>query len=198
MISGIEPNYVALSIFVAIVTTVAFLLHMRRPSTALLGGAVVGHTIWTWLIALGPNASGWGSFLLIVAIVLATLIVERADRSPERRETELRRYNLLTVLAAFAFPLILAGFLWVEIGGGLTSRLTLIVLVAGNILAAIRHRGLAPLAPLAGAAAVGFILLWPDVDGPLRITPQLIFDLVRLDLDRKSTRLNSSHLGISY
>src|SRR5262245_33099327 len=182
MISGIEPNYVALSIFVAIVTTVAFLLHMRRPSTALLGGAVVGHTIWIWLIALGPNASGWGSFLLIVAIVLATLIVESAERSPERRATELRKYDLLTALAAFALPLIMGGFLWVEIGGGLASRLTLIALVAGNILAAIRHRGLAPLAPLAGAAAVGFVLLWPDVDGPLRITPQLIFDLVRLDL----------------
>jgi uncharacterized membrane protein len=187
MISGIEPNYVALSIFVAIVTAVAFLLHMRRPSTALLGGAVAGHTIWTWLIALGPNASGWGSFLLIVAIVLATLIVESAEQSPERRETELSRYDLLTVLAAFALPLILAGFLWVEIGGGLASRLTLIVLVAGNILAAIRHRGLAPLAPLAGSAAVGLILLWPDVDGPLRITPQLIFDLVRLDLVPRSS-----------
>ena len=187
MISGVEPNYVALSIFVAIVTTVAFLLHMRRPSTALLGGAVVGHTIWTWLIALGPNASGWGSFLLMVAIVLATLIVESAERSPERRETELGKYDLLTALAAFALPLVLAGFLWVEVGGGLASRLTLIALVAGNILAAIRHRGLAPLAPLAGSAAVGLILLWPDVDGPLRITPQLIFDLARLDLVPRSS-----------
>src|SRR5262245_28776223 len=187
LISGIEPNYAALSIFMAIVTTVAFLLHMRRPSTALLGGAVVGHTIWTGLIALGPNASGWGSFLLIVAIVLATLIVESAERSPERRETELSKYYLLTVLAAFALPLILAGFLWVEISGGLASRLAPIVLVAGNILAAIRHRGLAPLAPLAGSAAVGFILLWPDVDGPLRITPQLILDLVRLDLVPRSS-----------
>ena len=182
MISGVEPNYVALSIFVAIVTTVAFLLHIRRPSTALLGGAVLGHTIWTALIALGPNTSGWGSFLLMVAIVLATLIVESAERSPERREIEPGKYELLTVLAAFAFPLILAGVLWVEIGGGRTLRLTLIALVAGNILAAIRHRGLAPLAPLAGAAAVGLILLWPDVDGPLRVTPHLIFNLVRLDL----------------
>jgi uncharacterized membrane protein len=187
MISGVEPYYVALSIFVAIVTTVACLLHMRRPSTALLGGAVVGHTIWTWLIALGPNTSGWGTFLLMVAIVLATLVVESAERSPERRETELGKYDLLTALAAFALPLVFAGFLWVEIGGGLASRLTLIVLVAGNILAAIRHRGLAPLAPLAGSAAVGFILLWPDVDGPLRITPQLIFDLVRLDLVPRSS-----------
>ena len=182
MISGIAPNYMALSIFVAIVTTAAFFLHIRRHSTALLAGAVIGHTIWTGLIALGPDTVGWGSFLLIVAIALATLLTESAERSPQRHDSDAGTLDTLTVLAAFAAPLVLAGFLWVEIGGGLTSRLTLTVLVAGNILAAIRHRGLAPLAPLAGAAAVGLILLWPDLDGPLRVSLRLIFDLARLDL----------------
>src|SRR5215470_3754884 len=182
MIGGIATNYMALSIFIAIVTTAAFFLHLRRPSTALLAGAVIGHTIWTGLIALGPDTLGWGSFLLIAAIALATLLTESAERSPQRRDIDAGTLVTLTVLAAFAAPLVLAGFLWVEMGGGLTSRLTLTALVAGNILAAIRHRGLAPLAPLAGAAAVGLILLWPDLDGPLRVSLRLIFDLARLDL----------------
>jgi uncharacterized membrane protein len=182
MISGVEPNYMALSIFVAIVTTAAFFLHMRRPSTALLAGAVIGHAIWTGLIAFGPHVWGWGSFLLILAVVLALLQSEYAERSGERRVTEADKFAALTALAALAAPLVLAGFLWVEFGGGLNARLTLAVLVAGNIVAAMRYRGMAPLAPLAGAAAVGLILLWPDLNGPLRITPHLIFELVSLNL----------------
>jgi len=34
----------------------------------------------------------------------------------------LGKYGLLTVLAAFALPLVLAGFLWVEIGGAALRR----------------------------------------------------------------------------
>ncbi|MCC6778447.1 MAG: DUF2339 domain-containing protein [Hyphomicrobiales bacterium] len=184
MVSGTEPNYLALSVFIAIVTSAAFLLHLRRPSVALLGGAIAGHSLWTGLIAMGGDAPGWGDFLLVVAIVLATLLVESIDRLRARdaadAATDAR--SVWAHLAAFAAPLVLAGFVWVENGGDLAARLTLMVLVAGTILAGIRHRGLAPLAPLAGAAATGVILLWPGIDGPLRITAQLIFDLVRLDL----------------
>src|SRR5437899_3930650 len=47
----------------------------------------------------------------------------------------------------------------------------------------------------AGSAAF-FIHPGNDADGPLRVQMQALKQLRRLD--RKSTRLNSSHLGISY
>ena len=184
LVSGAAPNFLALSVFIAVVTTAAFLIERLRPSALLLGGAICGHAIWTVLTALTAADGIWAAFLLTIMTLVATARLEAgtfsALASPSAR-AEARHAEPLD-LAAFAVPLVIGGFLWVEQGGGPAFRVALVMLVMGCLAAAIRHRGYALLAPLAGAAATGIILLWPDSGGAMRVTPVILLEIFQLDL----------------
>ena len=184
LVSSAAPNFPALSAFIAVVTTAAFLIERLRPSTPLLAGAIGGHTIWTALISLAAGGEGWSAFLLIAVVLIATVCLEAGRPARVAVPSEPSDASRITPvhLAAFAVPLVLGGFLWVEQGGGLAFRAALVVLVMGCLAAAVRHKGYALLAPLAGAASTGFILLWPDTSGAMRVTPGIILDIFRLDL----------------
>ena len=179
LVGGAEPNAMALSLFVAVVTSVAFGIDIRRRSALLLGSAIAGHAGWTALIALANPGSPWVAFLLLVAAVIATIDVEFAGR-----DDTLADFSARTVrFAAFATPLVVAGLLLMQQGDHAAFRFALIVLVAANIVAAVRSPGMAPLAPLAGAAATGFVLLWPTAFGPVGMEPQLLLDMLRLNME---------------
>ncbi|MDR3467917.1 MAG: DUF2339 domain-containing protein [Xanthobacteraceae bacterium] len=176
LVSSAAPNIMALSVFVAVVTTVAVLVELRRPSPTLLAGAVSGHTAWTALIALSDPQAIWGPLLLIVAAAAASLRLELAGLATSNARG--RQVDAAALLA----PLVLGGVLWVHQGGDLVVRLALAVLVAANLAAAIRIRGLAFTAPIAAAAATGFILLWPSGGGAVGVAPQLLLDMLQLEI----------------
>lgn len=176
-VSGAAPNYPALSVFVALVTLVAFGIDVRRRSTALLAGAIVGHNVWTALIAMADGAASWGAFLVVAAAVVATLGSELTRAGTQRRAPADR----LVRVAAFGAPLTLASVLWVHQDGDTPFRLALVALLGANVAASVRTNGLAVLAPIAGAAATGLVLLWPAGDGALGVGPSLLIDLLRLD-----------------
>ncbi len=179
LVGGAEPNAMALSLFVAVVTSVAFGIDIRRRSALLLGSAIAGHAGWTALIALANPGSPWIAFMLLVAAVIAIIDVEFAGR-----DDTLADFSARTVrFAAFATPLVVAGLLLMQQGDHAAFRFALIVLVAANIVAAVRSPGMAPLAPLAGAAATGFVLLWPTAFGPVGMEPHLLLDMLRLNME---------------
>lgn len=184
LVSGTAPNLPALSVFIAVVTAAAFLIERQRPSMLLLGGAIGGHAIWTALIALAAGGGIWAAFLLIAVTLILTARLEAGRpaglASPVEPSEALHAEPLH--LAAFAVPLVLGGILWVEQGGGFAFRAALAVLVMGCLAAAVRHKGYALLAPLAGAASTGFILLWPDAGGAMKVSPGILLDIFRLDL----------------
>ncbi len=176
LVAGTAPNYPALSIFVAVVTSVAFLVDARRPSPTLLGGAVVGHTAWSALIGLGKSEPLWCCALPLVGVALAAINAEIDERRERGRQSD------FVLAAAFLAPLVLGGVLWVHRGEGTMFLAMLLALVAVNIVESVRLRALALLAPVAAAASIGFVLLWPTADGAVGITPRLLLDLLRLDI----------------
>ncbi len=176
LVSSSAPNVMALSVFIALVSLVAVLIEWRRPSPTLLAGVVIGHALWTALVALSEAGTAWGAVLLMVAAAAAVLRVELAGRAAA--EPRGRRVDT----AAFLVPLVLGGIIWVHQGGGLAMQLALLMLVAANIAAAIRFRGLAMVAPVAAAAATGFILLWPTASSAVGVAPRLVIDMLRLDI----------------
>lgn len=178
LVSGTEPNFAALAIFASIVTTAAFLLHLRRNSLALITGAIVGQSAWTALIGFSETAPAWAVAMLLVSTTLAVLEAEVSDGGSQGHG----RPAWFHRIAAFAAPLVLGGVLWVSEGGSLWFVAALAAIVLGSVTGAIRYRRLAPLAPIAGAAATGIILLWPTALGPLGVSLQLFIDLVRLDV----------------
>lgn len=179
LVASAAPNIPALAIFIAVVTAAAFLIERLRPSALLLAGAITGHAIWVAAIAFTGGREIWVSFLLVIAVLVALIRLE--FRAPHAA-VETAAPDPLVPLAAFAVPLILGGVLWVEQGGGPLTRFAFALVAAGCFVAAIRHAGHALLAPLAAAAATGFVLLWPDVEGAMRATPSIILDIIRLNL----------------
>ena len=179
LVGAAEPNAMALSLFVAVVTGVAFGIDMRRRSISLLASAIAGHAGWTALIALSNPGSAWVAFLLLVAAIIAIIDIEFAGRDHTLADFSSRNVRF----AAFATPLVLAGLLLVHQGDNSALQFALIALVAANILASVRSPRMAPLAPFAAAGATGFVLLWPTAFGPVGMEPHLLIDMLRLDIE---------------
>lgn len=181
LVSSTAPNYASLSLFIAFVTSVAFLLHARRPSRSVTLAAVAGHGLWTLLIGLVAGSVTWAAVLLILGAVLALGLLREWPAWRRRADGGWRLAGFdLTGLIALAVPLVLSGILWVGHGGATALHVASLVTVATAVAAAVRHRDLAPLAPLAGATAAGMALLWPTRDAAFGLSPTLLLDLMRL------------------
>lgn len=182
LVASTAPSYASLSIFIAFVTTTAFLLHARRPSRVVTLGAVAGHGIWTLLIALAGHNPAWASFLLIVGAVLALILLKEwpALRGRAAQGVWMVLGFDAIGLIAIAVPLVLSGVIWAADGGPAPLHAAILISVLVAVLSSARHRDLAPLAPLAAAAAAGMVLLWPSREAAFGISPHLILDLIRL------------------
>lgn len=183
LVASTAPNFVALALFITFVTAVAFLLHQRRPSRIVTLGAVAGHGAWTLLIAFAGGNVSWAAWLAASGSALALGLLREwpALRGRAQPDGGWRIAGFeLTSLIAIGVPLVLSGILWTSHGGPAPLHAAIIVTVAVAVAGAIRHRDLAPLALLAGAAAAGMALLWPTHDGPFGLSPTLPLDLVRL------------------
>lgn len=186
LVSSSAPSYSALSLFVAVVTGVAFLLHGRRPSRMVTLGAVAGHGAWTCLIGIAEAGAFWSPFLLMIGAVLALVLIK--EWSALRARASIGAFDAarlgarfdLTGFTAIAVPLILSGVIWTGFGGPSPMHAAIIVTVLVATIAAVRHADVAPLAPLAAAAAAGMILLWPTQHAAFGLSPRLIIDLIRL------------------
>ena len=184
LIASTAPAFASLSIFLTVVTATAFLLHVRRPNRIVTLAAVAGHGVWTVLIAFAMRGLLWPSFLAIASAVLAWLLLkELPERLHAGKAAAWRPVSFdLTGLFAIGTPLVVTGVLWVGFGGPGPLHVAILATVAVALLAAIRHRDLAPLALVAAAGATGMILLWPELDGPVGLSPAILLDLVRLSL----------------
>ena len=182
LVASTAPSYSSLSIFLAFVTTIAFLLHGRRPSRVVTLGAVAGHGIWILLIALAGHSLAWASFLLIVGATLALLLLKEwpALRGRSTQGAWIVSGFDVIGLVAIAVPLVLSGVIWTSDGGSAPLRAAILITVLVAVLSSVRHRDLAPLAPLAAAAAAGMVLLWPSREAAFGISPHLFLDLIRL------------------
>ena len=191
LVSSTAPAFGTLSFFIAAVTGVAFFLHARRPERLVTLGAVSGHGVWSWLIATyEPTGKGWSSFLIVVASALGLALLKeipaiRARLSnidhPSTENWFAKKFDA-TVFCALAVPLVISGVAWVAFGGPPGPHIAILVTTTVALIAAMRHEDLSPLAPLAGAAATGMILLWPTTVGPIGVTPHLLIDLLRLSI----------------
>lgn len=184
LISSTAPAFASLSLFITFVTTIAFSLHLRRPSTIVTLSAVAGHAAWTILIAMAMQGAFWPAFLVVAGAVLAVLLVKElpAFRQQAPSEKWLKGGFEITSLAAIATPLIVSGIIWVGFGGPGAFNLAIVLTVAIGVIAATRHPDVAPLAPLSAAASIGMILLWPTQGGPLGLTPSTAIDLIKLSI----------------
>lgn len=184
LVSSAAPNFMALSIFICVVTITAVLLHRRRPALPVLIGALAGHGLWTLLIALANGGPLWSATLIIVASMLATYLAETGENSEVKPSTPgfrvLEDPEVAAGMAAFAIPVVLGGVIWVLNGGGNLYAAALVFVVGAAIIAAIRHRDFTLLAPLAGAGSIGMILLWPLKDAVYGISPRLLIDVLSL------------------
>jgi uncharacterized membrane protein len=184
LISSTAPAFASLSLFIALVTATAFLLHARRPSRIVTLAAVAGHGAWTVMIAFAMRGLFWPSFLAVAGALLAWLLLKELPLW--RRRGQVAAWRPVTFdlagLVAIAVPLVIAGVLWVGMGGQGPLHVAILVTVGVGIVAAVRHRDLAPLAVVAASSAVGMILLWPRQDGALGLSPATLLDLVRLSL----------------
>jgi len=184
LIASTVPAFATLSFFIAFVTATAFVLHAQRPSRIVTLAAVAGHGAWTVMIAFAMRGLLWPSFLAMAGAVLAWLLLKELPLL--RRRGEVAPWRLvsfdITGFVAIAVPLVIAGVLWVGMGAPGPLHVAILVTVAVGIVAAVRHRDLAPLALVAGAGAVGMVLLWPRQEGPLGLSPATLLDLVRLSI----------------
>jgi uncharacterized membrane protein len=183
LVASTAPNFVALALFITFVTAVAFLLHQRRPSRIVTLGAVAGHGAWTLLIAFAGGNLTWAAWLAGSGAVLALGLLREWPVARGRAEPDggwrIAGFDL-TGFIAIGVPLVLSGILWTSHGGPAPLHAAIIVTVAVAIAGAVRHRDLAPLALLAGAAAAGMALLWPTREGAFGLSPTLPLDLMRL------------------
>lgn len=189
LVGGADPNLPALAIFIAIVTATAFAIEHRRPSAIVIASSIVGHCAWAFLISGLAGGHNWASFLLMALTVVAIIAIEMRARALVSRDVTSVTSTFLpaagaarALLAALAAPLVLGGILWVAMGGEAIHIVALFVLTTGCLIAAIRQPGFAVLAPLAGAAATGFVLLAPHGEQPIGLSLRLFLDLVRLDI----------------
>ena len=180
LVASTAPNFPALSVFLALVTAVAFLIHAWQPSRVVTLGAIAGHGIWTALIGLSGESPTWSSLLLVVGAVLALVLLKEWPKlkgGTARSAWPVAGFDGIG-LAAIATPLVLSGVLWTADGGPVMLHLAILTTVLVAILSAVRHGDLAPLAPLAAAAASGMVLLWPSVQGAFGLSPDIVLDIV--------------------
>ncbi|HEV2510810.1 DUF2339 domain-containing protein [Bosea sp. (in: a-proteobacteria)] len=184
LITSTAPAFASLSLFIAFVTATAFLLHAQRPSRIVTLAAVAGHGVWTVLIAFAMRGLIWPSFLATAGAVLAWLLLKELPLLRRRGEAAPWRPAPfdITGFVAIVVPLVISGVLWVGFGAPGPLHVAILATVAVGIVAAVRHRDLAPLALVAAAGAVGMILLWPRQEGPLGLSPATLLDLVRLSI----------------
>jgi len=184
LIASTAPAFASLSLFITFVTATAFLLHTRRRSRIVTLAAVAGHGAWTVMIAFAMRGLLWPSFLAVAGAVLAWLLLKELPLLSRRGEIARWRPASFDVagLVAIAVPLVISGVLWVGLGAPGPLHVAILATVAVAIVAAVRHRDLAPLALVAGAGAIGMILLWPRREGPLGLSPATLLDLVRLSI----------------
>eukprot|EP01042_Synura_sphagnicola_P024321 gene24321-31124_t len=76
LIASTAPAFASLSLFIAFVTAVAFLLHAQRPSRIVTLAAVAGHGAWTVMIAFAMRGLLWPSFLVVAGAALAWLLLK--------------------------------------------------------------------------------------------------------------------------
>lgn len=184
LIASTAPAFASLSLFITFVTATAFLLHAQRPSRIVTLAAVAGHGAWTVMIAFAMRGLLWPSFLMVAGAVLAWLLLKELPLLRRRGESAPWRPTSFDVtgLVAIAVPLIISGVLWVGLGAPGPLHVAILGTVAVAVVAAVRHRDLAPLSLVAAAGAVGMVLLWPRLDGPLGLSPATLLDLVRLSI----------------
>lgn len=184
LIASTAPAFASLSLFIAFVTATAFLLHALRPSRIVTLAAVAGHGAWTVMIAFAVRGLPWPSFLAVAGAVLAWLLLKELPLLRRRGEVAPWRPASfdITGLVAIAVPLVISGVLWVGLGAPGPLHVAILATVAVGIVAAVRHRDLAPLALVAAAGAAGMVLLWPRQEGPLGLSPATLLDLVRLSI----------------
>lgn len=184
LITSTAPAFASLSLFIAFVTATAFLLHARRPSRIVTLAAVAGHGAWTVMIAFAMRGLFWPSFLAVAGAVLAWLLLKELPLLRRRGDAQPWRPASfdITGLVAIAVPLVISGVLWVGLGAPGALHVAILATVTVAIVAAARHRDLAPLALVAAAGATGMVLLWPRQDGALGLSPATLLDLVRLSI----------------
>ena len=184
LVASTAPAFASLSLFVTLVTATAFLLHGARPSRIVTLAAVAGHGAWTVMLAFAMRGLFWPSLLAIAGAMLAWLLLK--EWPVQRRRGAAGPLGLpaydLTGFVALAVPLVIAGVLWVAMGEPGPLLAAIIITVAVAIVAAVRHRDLAPLALLAAAGAIGMVLLWPGRAGALGLSPATLLGLIRLNI----------------
>lgn len=181
LVASTAPNHASLSLFIAFVTSVAFLLHVHRPSRSVTLAAVAGHGLWTGLIGLVAGSVTWAAVLLVLGAVLALGLLREWPARHRRAGGGWWIGGFEWIgLIAIAVPLVLSGILWTGQGGPGALHLAILITVAIAMTGAVRHRDLVPLAPLAGAAAAGMVLLWPTREAAFGLSPSLPLDILRL------------------
>lgn len=140
LITSTAPAFASLSFFIALVTATAFLLHARRPSRIVTLAAVAGHGAWTVIIAFAVRGLFWPSLLAVAGALLAWLLLKELPLWRRRGEAPVWRPVTfdLTGLFAIAVPLVIAGVLWVGMGGPGPLHIAILATVGVGIVAAVR------------------------------------------------------------
>ena len=181
-VSAEEPSPGALGLFVAFVSATSWALQLRRRSQLMQGGTILGHSLWTAVLAY-MEAPAWAALLSVAAVVLATIVLERGRRPDlDPDDMDARETWAALDLAAFVAPVVLMGAIWVAMDVDLAFRAALSAVFLIALLAAIRLRGLGDLALVVGAASIGVVLLAPTSEGALGLHPHLVIDFARLSL----------------
>ncbi len=111
---GPRRNFLALSVFIAVVTAAAFLIERLRPSALLLGGAIFGHAIWTVLIALTADGGIWAAFLLTTMTLLA---IVRLEAGKPTGVTKPKEPSKRCMRSRFTSPPLLCRSCWADFCG---------------------------------------------------------------------------------
>lgn len=140
LVASSAPNFPALSVFLALVTAVAFLIHAWQPSRVVTLGAIAGHGIWTALIGLSGESPTWSSLLLVVGAVLALVLLKEWPKlkgGTARSAWPVAGFDGIG-LAAIATPLVLSGVLWTADGGPVMLHLAILTTVLVASISAVR------------------------------------------------------------
>lgn len=110
LVSSSAPSLLSLSLFIAVVTAAAFLMHTRRPDRLVTLGAVAGHGLWTLLIAEAERGDVWSGFLIVAGAGLAlALLLEWPLRQEPSRTARATPFDTIRV-AGQAMPFDMIGF----------------------------------------------------------------------------------------
>lgn len=180
LVSRSEPTPAALGLFVIFVSATAWGLQMRRRSRLMQAGTIAGHAFWALALAQ-MGSTDWTALLALTGATLAAVALEMwgRGRTPEAADA---RIGGTVDLAAFVLPIVILGVHWVARDISAVYLVAFMATLALSTLAAIRFSGLADLALVSSAAAIGAVLLAPHAQGALGVAPHLVVDMLRLAL----------------